>query len=109
CVGGATAAGPPRPRRRVRAIEQLNGAGVPCGVLVAPVLPGLSDAPEQLEAVVEACMAAGARSISTVLLHLRPGFDAVFLDRLAATHPLPVDDHRRRHRAPAHLPAAARL
>jgi DNA repair photolyase len=105
-VWRATEPGTPHPRRRVRAIEQLNEAGVPCGVLVAPVLPGLSDAPEQLEAVVEACVAAGARSISTVLLHLRPGVDAVFLDRLAETHPHLVADYRRRYRDRAYLPAA---
>ena len=62
-VWRATEPGTPHPARRVRAVEALNAAGVPCGVLVAPVLPGLSDGPDQLEAVVRACVEAGpARS-----------------------------------------------
>ncbi|HEX6570308.1 MAG TPA: hypothetical protein VF015_14140 [Acidimicrobiales bacterium] len=105
-VWRATEPGTPHPLRRVRAVEQLNAAGVPCGVLVAPVLPRLSDAPEQLEAVVEACVAAGARSISTVLLHLRPGVKDVFLSRLAGTHPHLVADYRRRYRDGAYAPRA---
>lgn len=105
-VWRATEPGTPHPLRRVRAVEQLNAAGVPCGVLVAPVLPGLSDAPEQLDAVVSACVAAGARSISTVLLHLRPGVREVFLDRLATTHPDQVADVRRRYRDRVYAPKA---
>jgi len=105
-VWRATEPGTPHPLRRVRAVEQLNAAGVPCGVLVAPVLPGLSDGPDQLEAVVEACVAAGARSISTVLLHLRPGVRDVFLPRLAASHPHLVADYRRRYRDRAYAPRA---
>ena len=72
-VWRATEPGTPHPAKRVEAVARLNEAGIPCGVLVAPVLPGLSDAPEQLEAVVRACVEAGATSISPVLLHLRPG------------------------------------
>ena len=59
-----TEPGTPHPLRRVEAVARLNEAGVRCGVLIAPVLPGLSDSPEQLEAVVKACVEAGARSIS---------------------------------------------
>jgi DNA repair photolyase len=105
-VWRATEPGTPHPRRRVRAVEQLNAAGIPCGVLVAPVLPGLSDTPDQLEAVVDACVGAGARSISTVLLHLRPGVRAVFFDRLARTHPHLVADYERRYRDRVYAPKA---
>jgi DNA repair photolyase len=105
-VWRATEPGTPHPLRRVRAVEALNAAGVPCGVLVAPVLPGLSDAPDQLETVVAACVAAGARSISSVMLHLRPGVREVFLSRLAESHPHLVSDYRRRYRDRAHLPGA---
>ncbi len=105
-VWRATEPGTPHPLRRVRAVEQLNAAGIPCGVLIAPILPGLSDSPDQLAAVVEACVGAGARSISTVLLHLRPGVKEVFLSRLADTHPHLVDDYRRRYRDRAYAPRA---
>src|SRR5918995_3829501 len=97
-VWRTTEPGTPHPMRRVRAVEKLNAAGVPCGVLIAPVLPELSDDPEQLEAVVRACVDAGARSISTVVLHLRPGVKDVFLDRLAGTHPHLTTAYRRRYR-----------
>src|SRR5947208_9241905 len=53
-VWRATEPGTPHPRRRVEAVRALNEAGIPCGVLVAPVLPGLSDSDEQLEAGVDA-------------------------------------------------------
>ncbi len=79
--------GTPHPMRRVEAVARLNQAGVPCGVLVAPVLPGLSDSPEQLEAVVKACVEAGARSISPLLLHLRPGVREHYLGWLARVRP----------------------
>jgi DNA repair photolyase len=105
-VWRATEPGTPHPLRRVRAVEQLNAAGVACGVLIAPVLPDLSDSPEQLEDVVRACVAAGARSISTVLLHLRPGVKNVFLSRLADTHPHLVAGYRRRYRDRAYAAKA---
>lgn len=105
-VWRATEPGTPHPRRRIRAVEQLNAAGVPCGVLIAPVLPRLSDRPEQLEAVVAACIEAGARSISPVLLHLRPGVKDIYLSRLSETHPHLVDDMRRRYRDGAYAPRA---
>jgi len=103
-VWRATEPGTPHPRRRLEAVEQLNEAGVPCGVLVGPVLPGLSDAPEQLDAVVGAAVSAGARGITSVLLHLRPGVREVFFSRLAETHPQQLADYRRRYRNRAYLP-----
>src|SRR5438874_2580507 len=54
-VWRTTEPGTPHPKRRVEAVARLNEAGIPCGVLVAPVLPGLSDRPEQLREVVRAC------------------------------------------------------
>jgi DNA repair photolyase len=105
-VWRATEPGTPHPARRVRAVEALNQAGVPCGVLIAPVLPGLSDRPDQLEAVVRACVEAGARSISTVLLHLRPGVKDIYLSHLAETHPHLVAETRRRYGDRAYAPRA---
>ena len=82
-----TEPGTPHPLRRVEAVARLNEAGVRCGVLIAPVLPGLSDSPEQLEAVVKACVEAGARPISTILLHLRPGVREHYLGWLGEARP----------------------
>jgi DNA repair photolyase len=105
-VWRTTEPGTPHPAQRVRAVEQLNAAGVPTGVLVAPVLPELSDGREQLEAVVRACVGAGARSISSVLLHLRPGVKEVFLGHLANSHPHLLPSYRRRYRDRAYAPRA---
>jgi DNA repair photolyase len=82
-----TEPGTPHPMRRVEAVAKLNEAGVPCGVLVAPVLPGLSDSPEQLDGVVKACVEAGAVSVTPILLHLRAGVREHYLGWLAGARP----------------------
>jgi DNA repair photolyase len=107
-VWRATEPGTPHPRQRVKAVEQLNAAGIPCGVLIAPILPGLSDAPAQLDAVTRACNDAGAVSTTRVMLHLRPGVKEVFLSHLAQTHPHLVDHYRRLYGTRTHLPRSFR-
>jgi len=82
-----TEPGTPPPDRRVEAVRRLNEAGIPCGVLIAPILPGLSDGDDQLREVVEACVGAGAVSISAIALHLRPGVREHYLAWLAAARP----------------------
>jgi DNA repair photolyase len=99
-----TEPGTPPPGRRVEAVRRLNHAGVPCGVLVAPVLPGLSDRPDQLEEVVRASVRAGAVLVSAVALHLRRGVREHYLGWLQAARPDLVDEHQRRYRT-AYLPA----
>jgi DNA repair photolyase len=94
-VWRTTEPGTPHPLRRVEAVARLNQAGVPCGVLVAPVLPGLSDRPDQLDAVVKACVDAGARSVTPILLHLRPGVREQYLAWLSEAHPRLVADYER--------------
>ncbi len=94
-VWRATEPGTPHPRKRVEAVARLNEAGIPCGVLVAPILPGLSDGREQLDEVVRACVDAGAPSISPVLLHLRPGVKEHYLGWLADSYPELVERHQR--------------
>src|SRR3954466_670025 len=74
-----TEPGTPHPRRRVEAVRKLNDAGIPCGVLVAPILPDLSDQPDQLNEVVDAVVDAGAVSVSAIGLHLRPGVKEHFM------------------------------
>jgi DNA repair photolyase len=60
-------------------VARLNEAGIPCGVMVAPILPGITDRPEQLRDVVESAIAAGATHVSPILLHLRPGVKEEYL------------------------------
>ncbi len=100
-----TEPGTPRPRSRVDAVRRLNRAGVACGVLIAPILPGLSDRDHQLREVVEACVDARAASISTVALHLKPGVREHYLTTLRSTHPEMADATDALYRR-AYLPTA---
>lgn len=96
-VWKATEPGTPHPRRRVEAVRRLNEAGIPTGVLVAPIIPGWSDRPAQLEEVTEACIEAGATSVTPVVLHLRPGLREHFLDFLDSRHPALAAELRARY------------
>ncbi|QXC59477.1 radical SAM protein [Aquihabitans sp. G128] len=97
-VWRATEPGTPPPARRLRAVEQLRAAGIPCGVLIAPILPGLSDGDDQLAAIGRAAVEAGAISIGHVVLHLRhPEVREVYLSRLRETHPEVADATDRRY------------
>jgi DNA repair photolyase len=79
--------GTPAPERRLDACATLNDAGLPCGVLMGPVVPYLSDSPAQLEAVVRQAAEAGATHISPIVLHLRTGAREWFLCWLREAHP----------------------
>ncbi|HUO49326.1 MAG TPA: radical SAM protein [Acidimicrobiales bacterium] len=93
-----TEPGAPHPRRRVEALARLVDAGVTTGVLVAPVIPGMSDGPEQLEEVVQACADAGAAWVSAIPLHLRPGVREHFLAATAEDDPALAARLSRRYR-----------
>ena len=90
--------GTPHPRARMAAVKQLVAAGIPCGILMAPILPGISDSPEQLRAVVRAAADAGASHLTPLTLHLRPGVREEFLPWLEETYPELVPDYRRLYR-----------
>jgi DNA repair photolyase len=75
------------PRQRLRAITRLVEAGIDARVGMAPILPGISDRPEQLREVVQAARAAGATGIWANLLFLRPGTREHFLTHLAEDWP----------------------
>src|SRR5205823_1367762 len=61
----------PHPRARIEAVTELTRAGISCGVLVAPLQPGVNDDPAQVQEIVEACVEAGATHIGGICLHLR--------------------------------------
>jgi DNA repair photolyase len=75
------------PRQRLRAVKELVDAGIKVGVGMAPILPGISDRPEQLREVVKAAREAGATGVWTNLLFLRPGTREHFLEHLARDWP----------------------
>jgi DNA repair photolyase len=90
--------GTPHPKARMAAVKQLVAAGIPCGILMAPILPGISDSPEQLRAVVRAAADAGASHLTPLTLHLRPGVREEFMPWLEETYPELVPDYRRLYR-----------
>jgi DNA repair photolyase len=77
----------PHPRARIAALAELVRAGIPTGVLVAPLMPGISDDPAQVQAVVEACEEAGAGWIGGQALFLRGSTKDVFMGWLALQRP----------------------
>jgi DNA repair photolyase len=79
--------GTPHPRRRLEALARLREAGVPTGVLAAPILPGISDSTAQLEALARALVGAGVEHASPIVLHLRPGVKQEYLTWLADVRP----------------------
>jgi DNA repair photolyase len=93
------------PRQRLRAVARLVEAGIKTGVGMAPVLPGISDRPDQLRQVVTAAREAGATGVWTNLLFLRPGTREHFLQHLAEDWPELLPRYRELYRNRAYLPA----
>jgi DNA repair photolyase len=79
--------GTPNPKARMDAVRTLNQAGIPCGVMVAPILPGITDDRTKLREVVRAAIDAGATHVSPILLHLRPGIREEYMAWLADEFP----------------------
>jgi len=100
----ATEPGTPHPRQRVEAVRKLVDAGIETGVLVAPIIPGMSDGDEQLAEVVRACVEAGAASVSALSLFLRPGVRDHWMDWLRDARPDLVPVYQRRYAKRARLP-----
>ncbi len=92
------------PASRLRALRTLVDAGLNVGVGLAPILPGLSDRPEQLEAVVLAARDAGATGAWANLLYLRPGTREHFLDHLAREWPDLLPRYEALYAGRAYLP-----
>ncbi|CAN5328569.1 Rv2578c family radical SAM protein [soil metagenome] len=87
--------GTPSPRARLDAVRALNDAGVPTGVMLAPIMPGLNDDEAQLGELVERAVRAGAVHVTPIVLHLRPGVRKVFWPWLRRVHPELVERYRR--------------
>jgi DNA repair photolyase len=77
----------PRPDLRLAAVRKLNDAGIPTSVNCAPVLPGITDKPRELEALVKAAAEAGATNIFANPLFLKPCSRGIFLPFIAEHFP----------------------
>jgi DNA repair photolyase len=98
----------PNPRARLEAVAELNRAGIPTGVLIAPLMPGINDAPEQVEPLLEAALDAGAVSIGGIALHLRSGVKEVFMEWLASARPELLSRYETLYERGAYAPPAER-
>jgi DNA repair photolyase len=100
--------GTPTPAARLDLVRRITDAGLPCGVMVAPVLPLLTDSAEALDALLARVAAAGATGASVLALHLRPGTREWFLDWLAREYPKLVEPYARLYRRGAYVDAEYR-
>lgn len=93
----------PRPDLRVEALKKLRSAGIRAGVICAPVLPGITDLPRRLEAVVRAAAEVNAVYIYANPLFLKPCSAAIFLPFMKEHFPQLVSDYEKRFRDRAFL------
>ncbi|MBX7434053.1 Rv2578c family radical SAM protein [Mycobacterium sp. Y57] len=105
---GRVEPGTPTPQARLGLISAIRAAGLDCHVMVAPVLPGLTDSAEHLDALLGQIAAAGATGVTVFGLHLRGATRGWFMDWLARDHPDLVGEYRRLYRRGAYLPAEYR-
>jgi DNA repair photolyase len=98
----------PHPRARLEAVAELNRAGIRTGILVAPLMPGINDAPEQLEQILELAREAGAAYVTGIALHLRGEVRQVFMDWLKEHHSDLVPRYIELYRRGAYAPVRER-
>ena len=96
----------PNPRARLEAVAELTRAGIPTGVLVAPLMPGINDDPRQVEEILELAAEAGARTVSGITLHLRGEVRGIFMDWLRSYRPDLVEYYEQLYARGAYAPRA---
>jgi DNA repair photolyase len=98
----------PHPRARLEAVARLNAAGIPTGILIAPLMPGINDAPEQVERIIALATEAGAVSIGAQTLFLRGAVRGIFLDWLRSYRPDLVPRYETLYARGAYVPERER-
>lgn len=98
----------PHPRTRLAAVGELNRAGIPTGVLIAPLMPGINDGPGQVERILEVAGEMGATNVGGIGLHLRGEVRGVFMDWLRQYRPDLVAHYERLYSRGAYLPSEER-
>jgi DNA repair photolyase len=95
----------PHPRKRIEAVAKLNASGIPTGVLIAPLQPGINDDPEQVKDLVDLCAEAGATHINTIGLHLRGEVKDIWFDWLRDNRPDLLPRYQKLYGSRAYLPS----
>jgi DNA repair photolyase len=98
----------PHPRKRLEAVGELSRAGIRTGILVAPLIPGVNDAPEQVEEILELAADAGAANVTGIGLHLRGEVRDIWFDWLRDNRPDLIPRYEELYARGAYLPAEER-
>jgi DNA repair photolyase len=98
----------PHPRARLEAVAKLNAAGIPTGILIAPLLPGINDAPEQVEEIIRLATEAGAVSIGGQTLFLHGAVRDIYYDWLRSYRPDLVPRYERLYARGGRVPVRER-
>jgi DNA repair photolyase len=96
----------PSPRARLEGVRRMNEAGVPSGILIAPLMPGINDSPEQVGEILRIAEDAGAISAPAMPLHLRPGVKEVFFEWMRAHRPDLMPRYEELYRNRSYVPSA---
>ena len=94
----------PHPRARLEAIGELHRAGLPTGVLIAPLMPGVNDAPQQVEPILDIAAEMGADNVIPIALHLRGEVKDIWFEWLREHRPDLVDRYRELYKRGAYAP-----
>jgi DNA repair photolyase len=98
----------PHPMKRLEAVGELNRAGIPTGILIAPLMPGINDDPAQVERIIEIATDMGATGIGGIALHLRGEVRGIFFDWLRAHRPDLIPRYEKLYARGAYAPPAER-
>jgi DNA repair photolyase len=98
----------PNPRARLEAVAELTRAGIRTGILIAPLMPGVNDAPEQIEPILELAAEAGAAYVSGIALHLRGEVRELWFEWLREHRPDLIPRYERLYRRGAYAPPEER-
>jgi DNA repair photolyase len=98
----------PHPRARLEAAAELTRAGIKTAVLIAPLMPGINDKPEQVAPILELAEQAGVSSVTGIALHLRGEVRDLFFDWLSAHRPDLMPRYEELYRGRAYAPVAER-
>src|SRR3954468_2559350 len=98
----------PHPRARLEAVAELNRQGIPTGILIAPLMPGINDAPGQVERIIELADEAGATSIGGQTLFLAGSVREIFFDWLRTKRPDLLERYEHLYRRGSHIPVPER-
>jgi DNA repair photolyase len=99
----------PSPAARLEAVAELRRHGIASGILIAPIMPGINDRPDQIEPILEAASEAGADFVTPIALYLRKETRTVFMDWLKSERPELLPEYEQMFNGRSRLPRAEQL